>query len=393
MDVARLRQETPGTDHVFHFNNAGASLMPKVVSDSLQSYLEEESLYGGYETAEAHKADLEAFYDVTAQLINAKPSEIAFAENATLAWTRIFYSIPFQKGDVILTSRVEYASNYIAYLQLEKRIGLQIRVVPSNEHGEIDIQALEAAIDDKVKLISITHMPTNSGLVNPAEEVGRIAAKYNIPFLLDACQSIGQYPVDVQALKCDFLSATGRKYLRGPRGTGFLYVSEKYLNQIEPYTLDLHSARWTTKESYEVRPDARKFEVWECYFAGKVALSSAISYAREIGMDNIWERIMKLSAALRNKLSSISGIQVKDIGRIKSGIITFTVAGKSPNDIKDLLKKERINVSVIKPDNTLIDSQGRDLTPMVRASIHYYNTEEEIDHFCQKLENIVVQIS
>jgi selenocysteine lyase/cysteine desulfurase len=382
MNIETYRKETPGVSNVIHFNNAGSSLMPKPVFDTVSSYLDHELHWGGYETADKFRKELNHFYVNISSLINASPEEIAFLESATHAWDMVFFSIPFTKGDKILTTRIEYASNYIAYLQIRERTGAEIIPVASNEQGEIDLEALEAEIKKGgVKLVSITHIPTNGGIVNPAEGVGDICERYGIWFLLDACQSAGQYPLDVKKLKCHFLSATGRKYMRGPRGTGFLYVNRAVIDQISPWSLDLHSAEWVGPEKYEVRTDARKFEKWESNLGAKIGLSEAARYCEEAGIENIWMRVQILGARLREGLSQIPGTEVLDMGRLKSGIVTYRSDQLKASKIKYMLASENINTSMAVASGTLLDMQERSIDTAVRASVHYYNTEEEIEKF------------
>ena len=242
IDIERARRDTPATDSILHFNAAGAALMPTPVLQAQLRHLQLEADTGGYEAAAAEDARIEAIYDSIARLLNADRAEIALVQNATVAWDMAFYSVGFAPGDRILTAEAEYASNYIAFLQVARRTGAVIDIVPSDAAGELDIDALERMIDPRVKLIAITHVPTNGGLVNPAAEVGRIARAHGILYLLDACQSVGQMPIDVAAIGCDMLSATGRKYLRGPRGTGFLYVRRGVLDRLEPPLLDMQAA-------------------------------------------------------------------------------------------------------------------------------------------------------
>ncbi len=287
MDIDKLRGETRGTEHVIHLNNAGASLVAIPVRQAVREYQDYEELHGGYEAARHFRKELRATYTSTANFINANPEEIALMESATTAWGAVFYSLPFSRGDIILTSSVEYASNYIPYLQAQKRYGVEILVVPNDKHGQVDVAALEALINLRVKLISITHIPTNSGLVNPIEEIGSVAEKHNILYLVDACQSLGQYPLDVEKIRCDFLSATGRKFLRGPRGSGFLFIKDKRISQIEPWLLDLHGATWTGPQQYQMQPDATRFETWESNPANQLGFKAAIEYANNLGVENI----------------------------------------------------------------------------------------------------------
>ena len=283
------------------------------------------------------------------------------------------------EGDRILTTTSEYGANYIAYLQLAQRSGVVIDVVPDTATGEIDVTALAEMIDDRVGLISINHIPTNGGLVNPAAEVGRVANAAGIPYLLDACQSVGQLPVDVKEIGCDYLSATGRKFLRGPRGTGLLYIRREILEDLEPAVLDLWGATWVAPDRYEVRRDARRFELWEMNLAAKLGLRTAIDYSMAVGLGAIWVRVQSLGAGLRQRLRTIDGVTVHDVGAVQGAIVTFTVDGHSPDEVKAALRRAEINVSTVTPGSARLDMEGRGLAGLVRASVHYFNTEAELD--------------
>lgn len=382
IDLERARGDTPGCANVLHFNNAGSSLMPRQVLDATVEHLQLEAAVGGYEAADRARDPLERVYGAAAELINADPSEIAVIENATRAWDMAFYSIDWQPGDRILTAMAEYASNYIPYLQVSRKHGVVVDVVPNDESGQLSVSALRDMLDERVKLISITHIPTNGGLVNPAEEIGAVAREAGVLYLIDACQSVGQLPVDVERIGCDMLSTTGRKYLRGPRGTGFLYVRREVCEQLEPVMLDLHAAAWTARDEFTIRPDARRFENWETNFAGKIGLGVAIDYALSWGMPAIWERIQSLAAALRAELADVPGVTVHDIGAVRGGIVTFSAAGRDPNDLKAALAEQTMNVTVSRTASTRLDMEDRDLAAIVRASVHYYNSEDEVDRFC-----------
>jgi cysteine desulfurase/selenocysteine lyase len=389
IDVARARRETPGCAHVIHFNNAGAGLMPQPVLDAVTGHLQREAVMGGYEAERAAEAQIAHTYDALAALLHCDPAEVAVVENATRAWDMAFYAIPFGPGDRILTAQAEYASNYIAYLQVARKTGAVVEAIPNDETGQISIEALRNAIDERVKLIAITHVPTNGGLVNPAAAVGQVARDAGVLYLLDACQSAGQMPLDVEALGCDMLSATGRKFLRGPRATGFLYVRQSVLERLEPPFLDMLAAEWVAPDRYIVRPDARRFENWETNYATKIGLGVAVDYALGWGLDAIWARVQALAETLRARLAELPGVTIRDLGAVRCGIVTFTVAGWDPAALRDALHAQGINVWLSVASGTRLDMEARHLSSMVRASVHYYNTEEEIIRCCTALAALI----
>lgn len=388
LDIAKLRAETPGTENVLHFNNAGAALMPRPVIDAVDRHFHREVETGGYEAAGEAAGRHAAIYDSAAKLIGAKASEIALVENATVAWQQAFYSFRFNPGDRILTAEAEYAANYVAYLQAAKRSGVEVVVVPNDETGALSLPALEDLVDDRVKLVSVTHVPTNGGLVNPAAGIGKIAKAARIPFLLDACQSVGQMPIDVDEIGCDIICATSRKYLRGPRGAGFLYVRSGLLESLEPPMIDHHAAPWTAPGRYELRPDARRFENWENNIAGQLGMGAAIDYAIDLGIGNIWERIRALSSLLRQRLTDLGGITIRDLGTNPCGIVTFSVDGADHLKLKSALRAEAINITVSDRSSTLLDMTARGLETVCRASVHCYNTEDEVERFCETLDRL-----
>ena len=380
IDIEKIRAETPGIEFSTHLLACGSSLMPNNVVDAITQHTQLEALMGGYE-AEAKKADeLNNIYDIVAKHIGANSYEIALMENSTVAWSHAFYALPLNSGSKILTSEAEYAANYVAFLQRAKRDNLIIDIVPSDESGTLDINALESMVDEEVGLIAISWIPTNGGLVNPAEKVGQIAKKYNIPYLLDACQAAGQMSIDVEKIGCDFLAATGRKFLRGPRGTGFLYIKDKWLSIIEPVMIDHFGAPWVSKNTYELRKDARRFETWENSYALRIGLGEAITYAEEIGIDLIHERVQLLARLNRKLLSEVKNVQVRDIGTEQCGIISFSIEEeKDPKKIVDQMSEAGFTIGSVEPESTLIDSEKRNLPTLLRMAPHYYNTEEEIE--------------
>ena len=388
IDIERARAQTPGCGERIHFNNCGAGLMPTPVIDAFKDHIDLEARIGGYEAARAADDKVEGTYSAIARMLGCDVEEVAVVENATRGWDMAFYAMQFERGDRILTCSAEYASNYIAYLQTARKTGAVIETIPDDEAGAVDVDALRELIDDRVKLIAITHVPTNGGLVNPAAEIGALAREHGVPFLLDACQSAGQMPLDVSALNVDMLSATSRKYLRGPRGMGFLYVRKACIAALEPPLLDLHSASWVSPDEYRLRDDARRFENWECNVAAKIGFGAAVDYALEWGLEAIEARVSMLADDLRGRLASMDGVEVRDRGRRRCGIVSFTVEGQAPRAVFEGLFERGVNLSVSRATSTQIDMHGRGLEAVVRAGIHYYNTGEEIERFCAALEEV-----
>ncbi len=395
-EIARLRAETPGCAKVLHLNNAGASLPPRAVLDAVVTHLEREAMIGGYEAAEEAAERVEAVYRSVARLLNAAGSdEIAFLDNSTRAFDMAFYAIPFKPGDVVLTSTAEYHSNFVVYLHMAKR-GVEVEVIPADASGQLDVEALKARLsrsrrtrEKPVRCISVVHVPTHTGLVQPLEQVGALAREHGIFFIVDATQSVGQLAVDVRTIGCQALAATSRKFLRGPRGIGFLWVAREWIERLEPPFMEGHAAEWVAPDRYVIRPDARRYEVWESYVAGRLGLGAAVDYALDLGLDRIWERIRSLGEAVRGRLRAISGVAVHDIGQVQGGIVSFTVAGRTGQDVKEALRQRRINVAISGERASLIDMRARGLRETVRASVHYYNTEAELDRFAEEVVRLL----
>ena len=388
LDINQLREDTPGTKSVFHFNNAGSSLPTQKTLDEITKYLQIEGTLGGYEVKEKFLQEIQQCYDEAAKLINCQADEIAIVSNASDAFNKALYAISFNKGDIILTSEVEYGNNYLNFLNIQREKGIEFHIVPNDEFGNIMLEKLESMISPNVKLIAITHIPTNSGLVVPVEKIGAIAKKNDILYLVDACQSVGQLPVDVNNIQCDFLSATSRKYLRGPRGLGFLYVKKELLQKLNPPSLDMVAAHWQDEKNFTLDIDIKMFEHWEKSFALILGLKEAIRYLNELGVENTWQRIQFLANDLREKFSKIQRVKVLDIGAQKCGIVSFQIDGIPSGEVVKTLSGNKINISASLRFSTVLDMDKRGLTGVNRASVHYYNTEEEIDFLVSKIKEI-----
>jgi selenocysteine lyase/cysteine desulfurase len=382
LDVDRLRSDTPGCALVTHLNNAGSALPPAVVTDTVVDHLRREELIGGYE-AHAEAADrIESVRGSAATLVGARPDQIALLESATAAWSRaltaVAFTRPLDDGDRILVSSAEYASNVLPLMQLSMRTGARIEFIPDGQDGAIDVAAFRSMLDTDVAIVAVTHCPSQNGLVNDVTSIGSVLRETDTWYIVDACQSIGQLPVDVEAIGADFVSATGRKFLRGPRGTGFLYASDAALDELEPFPLDLHSATWTT-EGYDVQESARRFEYWEKSYAALLGMGAAIDYALDCGIEELSLRIAELAQYARDGLEMIPGVHVHDRGRVRGGIVTLTRDGIPAAALAAHIKAAGVNVSLSTPDYSRVDFEAHGLEGLVRVSPHAYNTTEEID--------------
>ena len=381
LDLPRLRAHTPGAEHRIHLNNAGAALMPEPVLRAIRDHLALEGRIGGYEAAAEARDAIDAAYEAVAALLGTEPHQVALTENATASFQQALSSIPFRAGDLLVTTRHDYVSNQIQYLSLARRFGIEVVRVPDGEGGGVDLGALETLVRRRrPRLVAASHVPTNSGLVQDAAGIGRICREHDIWYLLDACQSLGQIPLDPEALGCDFLSATGRKFLRGPRGIGLLWVSERVLEAgLEPLFPDLRGAEWTDADAYRPAPGARRFENWEFPWALVLGLSAAARYAVAGGVDEGGARAAGLAPPLRRGLALVDGVRVLDRGPQLCAIVTADVAGRDPATLVDVLRREGINTSALDRASGVLDFDAKGVSGALRLSPHYYNTEAEID--------------
>ena len=389
MDIDALRQDTPGTTNRVHLNNAGAGLLSRRTLDAMTSHLELEAAIGGYEAADQERDRIDATHGHIARLVGGQAEEIALFDNSTHAWNAAFYSMTFKPGDRILTGRDEYGSSVLAYLQTARRHGAEVVVVPDDEDGQLDTAALADLIDERTKFVGVTHIPTSGGLVNPAAEIGRITRAAGVPFLLDATQSVGQFPVDVAEIGCDMLTATGRKFLRGPRGTGFLWVRPEALEYLDPHVTEIEAATWDGKRDFHWHDGARRFETWEVSYSNVLGLSEAVQQALELGMDEIGRRTVALGADLRARLDALPGVTTYDLGRDRCAIVTMKVDAVPTADVAAALAKQGINVSTTVAEHSQLDTENRGVHPLVRLSPHYYNTEAEIDQAVKVVAELV----
>lgn len=392
LDIEDIRENTPGIAARSHeeayLDNAGASMMPKEVIDAVKGHLDLEARVGGYVAQEQQAEALENVYSSLARLLGGDASEYALTSNASEAWGRAFYSLPMKAGDNIITAHNEYCSNYVAFLHRAKRDGIEIRVADADTSNALDTKHLASLIDENTKLIAISHVPSSSGQINPVCEVGKIAKEAHVPYLLDACQAIGQLPVNVDDIGCDMLAGTARKFLRGPRGVGFMYVKSSMMDKLDPVMMSNQSAEWTATNEMEVRKDARVFEAWERSVANQLGLGAALDYLYSIGTEVAMARTIEMADYLRDGLRRINSVTIADPDGPCAAIVTFEMFDRDPNDIKAKLAGKGIAVNVASVIHTRLDLEARNIESLVRVSPQYYSTHDEIDHFLKVIANI-----
>ena len=385
IDVAAVRADTPSCETILHFNNAGAALSPTPVNEAVVDHLRLEAEIGGYEAQDAAAERRQRCYAATARMLNCDANEVALTTGASEGWWRAFQALELEPGDRILADRAQYNSNAFALIQARRR-GVSVDIVGDDADGQIDLRQLEAELDERVKLVSLTHIPTSGGLVNPAEAVGELTRASNAMYFLDACQSAGQRELDVQRIHCDVLAFTGRKFLRGPRGTGALYVRRSAMDRLgDPTFIDSHSADWVSEDTYALRDDATRFELFESSIAAQIGYGVAVEYALQVGIGAIQERVVSLAESLRDALGALAGVTVHDLGTTRSGIVVFGTAHRPAAEVCAALRARKANTSVAAAVTAQLDLGSRGIETALRASVHYYNTEDEIGRFVELL--------
>src|ERR1700704_3019613 len=379
--VKKWRDDTPGCANQIHFNNAGAGLMPRGVLETIIGHLNRETNFGGYESADDAEAAVADAYANVARVLATEARNIAVVENSTVAFFQAMSAFDFKRGDVIVTTRNDYISNQLAYLSLARRYGVEVRRAEDLADGGADPQSVKELLrDSHVRLMAVSWGATNAGLRQPVEAIGEIAEAAGVPYLVDGCQAVGQIPVDVAKLRCDFFSGTARKFLRGPRGIGFLHVSDRALQRGDfPLYIDMRGADWVSANDFAPAPDARRFENWEFACSLVLGMGEAARYALEVGVERGGRRARELAAVLRSKLDELDGIRVLDGGSELAAIVTIEVAGWDATQLSKLLRTRGINTSASLRAYAVIDMDEKRAASALRLSPHYYNTEEEID--------------
>lgn len=386
LELEKMREMTPGAEKRLHLDNCGASLMPEPVINAIRSHLDEEVRMGGYVAQEQQSSAIERVYNSLSRLVGGSEQDFAITGSAVDAWTKAFYSVPMVAGDNIITAYNEYCSNYVAYLHRAQQRGIEVRVAYPGSDGQLDLAQLESLVDDRTKLISVTHVPSSSGQILPVEEIGKIAKTKDKLYLVDICQSVGQLPVNVETIGCDMATGTARKFLRGPRGMGFLYMNEKARGRIEPVVATNKSAAWVGDQEIEFRTDTALFEAWERNIGNQLAFGAAVDYLLELGLERATSEIQSRAAYLRSGLSNINKVIPTCQPDATAAIITFNKEGYDAADVKAKFHAEGVGVQVSTIEHTRLDLGARGINTTIRVSPHYYNSKDELDRFLNMIE-------
>lgn len=378
INLDRERAQTPGCLGRVFLDSAGSSLPTSEVVDTVVAHLRREQEVGGYRAAAERREDLAEVPASLARLLGCRADEIALADSSTRAWNALVTAFRWRTGDRILVCGTEYASNAIALLQRVRADGCSVEVVPSSADGSPDLDAYVALLDERVRLVSLVQVPTNSGQVLPVRELTVLAHQVGALVVLDACQSVGQLVLDVDELGVDALTASGRKWLRAPRGTGFLYLRSGVLDELEPLAADLRGGEWISPSGYRLRTDAARFELWEHDVAGRLGLGVAVDHLLDLGPAAVERTVRAGAAELRTTLAQIAGLTVRDRGSDLSGIVSFTLAGTDAASVQEQLFAAGVTAAVSRAGSTRLDMGARGLDAVVRLSPHYFNSPEDL---------------
>ena len=368
-----------------NFNNAGASKNPEFVVNRIKEYLDEEVIFGGYYAAEKNKKHIINFYKNLSFLINCHESEISFVPSSTYGWNFFLDSVNLEKGDNIIIFDNEYGNNFLSLL---KKKNVEIRVSEIDTNGKICLSNLKKKIDKKTKIICVCHIASQSGNIQNVEEICKVSKKLNnkIIFLLDACQSIGHIKIDVKKINCDVMVGSGRKYLRGPRGTGFMYIKDSIKKNIRPSIFDSRSC--VLKKMKTILYKKNLFETFEFPPALIIGLSESLSYLNKLGIKKIEKKIKNLSIYFRKKIKKINSVTVYENPLLLSGINTISVEKKPVEKIHKYLLKKKILTSICTTSTSYHHFEKMNVKKLLRISFHHYNTRKEIDYLVEVLNDL-----
>lgn len=397
-DFPILNQEVNGKPLVY-LDNAATSQKPQAVLDAMLHYYQRDNanVHRGVHTLSARATeDYEGARDKVAQFVNASSrDEIVFTRNASEAINLVAYAwglSELKEGDEILLSVMEHHSNLVPWQLIAQRTGAVLKHVPLTENQAFDLDAFHQLLNDKTKLIAVNHISNTLGCINPIDEIVASAKKYGARVLVDACQSVPHMPVDVQALGCDWLVASGHK-MCGPTGAGFLYGKLDILNAMPPFMGGGEMIQDVSLDSATYAELPHKFEAGTPAIAEAVVLGAAVDYLQTVGMEKIAEYEHFLTAYLYEQLSKVPQVKLygpkpNADGTGRAAIATFTVEGVHAQDLSTFLDQSGIAIRsghhCTQPLHSILG-----VSSTARASLYFYNTPAEIDAFITALKETI----
>lgn len=367
-----------------YLNNAGSSLMSHETINSVIDHLSLECRVGGYRAASMCELQIEDFYGLAAKLVGAPSSTcIAFMDSASRAWNMALYGLPLCDGDEIVTLSSEFGTNLVSIFHFASKVGAKVTVLECDPSGFFDMSELRKCLERGARLIAISHVAAHASIVNPVEEIGKLVAQFEALYLVDGCQAAGQMDIDVVEIGCHAYTATGRKWLRGPRGTGFLYVKESSL--ISPLYVDLASADLAfgndgKPSGVTIGSDARRFELWERSIASMIGLKVALSQYLALDQNDVHARMRTASLDLRKCISANSNLKLIGNEASNSSIVGFYTLDPSREDaLKRAFEDAEIQISTMGDWDCPMHFPKNGAGSIFRLSPHYYTEHDTVD--------------
>ena len=372
-----------------NFNNAGASLLEQSTENEISKYLKLETKISGYYIEQEKKEILNNFYFNAAKLLNCKPKEISFLQSSTYGWNLFISSLTTKKKSNVVIFDNEYGSNYISLINNN----FNVRVSKLKENGQVSFEDLRKKIDRYTALVAVCHIASQCGNIIDVEKLGRFIKNINsnIIFLIDACQSAGHLKLNVKKNMCDALVCSGRKYLRGPRGTGLIFIKDSIQKNITPKIIDTTKSKIIGR-NLSIFNKENIFETFEYSPSLKIGLSKAIEKYNKLGHKKIELKIKNLSKYFRKKISSNPYVIVHENEKLISGINTFSIKGKGSHDIYSFLKQKKMITSVSTFQTSTHYFKKKKFNDVVRVSFHYFNKKKEVDYLVSCINNFTNKI-
>lgn len=403
-NIAQIRADFPILSEKIHgkplvyFDNAATTQKPRqVVEKMVEAYYKYNSNIhrGVHYLSQVATENHEAARKTVQHFIGAQHArEIIFTRGTTESINLLAQSFCEKfcaEGDEIVISAMEHHSNIVPWQMVAEKQNLKLKVIPFFDNGVLDMQAFENLLTEKTKIISVTQVANTTGIVNPIEDIIKIAHAKNIPVMVDAAQSVPHFGVDVQALDCDFLVFSGHK-MYGPTGIGVLYGKEKWLTEMPPYQGGGEMIDLVTFEKTTYNDLPFKFEAGTPDYVASVALAEAIHYMQNIGMEAIKQHEDELLAYATEQLKTLDGVKIYGEGPHKSGVLSFLINDIHPFDLGTLL--DQMGIAIRTGHHCAQPVMDRfKITGTMRASFAFYNTKEEVDVLIKALKRIVVMFA